>query len=108
MKIFAETRKRGMDTKLVLLGDGELREKTGQLAEELGIKDQVLFAGVVANVPDYLSAMDIFLLPSLYEGLPVVCVEAQAAGLPVPDIRSGDERNCTDRSGLFSGKRGSG
>lgn len=82
LKIFAETRKRGMDTKLVLLGDGELREKTGQLAEELGIKDQVLFAGVVANVPDYLSAMDIFLLPSLYEGLPVVCVEAQAAGLP--------------------------
>lgn len=82
LKIFAETRKRGMDTKLVLLGDGELREKTGQLAEELGIQDQVLFAGVVANVPDYLSAMDIFLLPSLYEGLPVVCVEAQAAGLP--------------------------
>ena len=82
LKIFAETRKRGMDTKLVLLGDGELREKTGQLAEELGIKDQVLFAGVVDNVPDYLSAMDIFLLPSLYEGLPVVCVEAQAAGLP--------------------------
>ena len=82
LKIFAETRSQGMDTKLVLLGDGELREKTGQLAEELGIKDQVLFAGVVANVPDYLSAMDIFLLPSLYEGLPVVCVEAQAAGLP--------------------------
>ena len=82
LKIFAETRKCGMDTKLVLLGDGELREKTRQLAEELGIKEQVLFAGVVANVPDYLSAMDIFLLPSLYEGLPVVCVEAQAAGLP--------------------------
>ena len=82
LKIFAETRKRGMDTKLVMLGDGELREKTGQLAEELGIKEQVLFAGVVDNVPDYLSAMDIFLLPSLYEGLPVVCVEAQAAGLP--------------------------
>lgn len=82
LKIFAETRRQGMDTKLVMLGDGELQEKTGQLAEELGIKDQVLFAGVVANVPDYLSAMDIFLLPSLYEGLPVVCVEAQAAGLP--------------------------
>ena len=82
LKIFAETRKRGMDTKLVMLGDGELREKIGQLAEELGIKEQVLFAGVVDNVPDYLSAMDIFLLPSLYEGLPVVCVEAQAAGLP--------------------------
>lgn len=82
LKIFAETRRQGMDTKLVMLGDGELREKTGQLAEELGIKEQVLFAGVVANVPDYLSAMDIFLLPSLYEGLPVVCVEAQAAGLP--------------------------
>ena len=82
LKIFAEIRKRGMDTKLVMLGDGELREKIGQLAEELGIKEQVLFAGVVDNVPDYLSAMDIFLLPSLYEGLPVVCVEAQAAGLP--------------------------
>lgn len=81
LEIFAEAR-RTIRAKLILLGDGELRSDLEEKAQQLGIADDVIFAGVVDNVEAYLSAMDVFLLPSLYEGLPVVCVEAQAAGLP--------------------------
>ena len=49
----------------------------------MGLRQDVIFKGVVTNVNDYLQAMDVFLLPSLQEGLPVVGVEAQAAGLPL-------------------------
>lgn len=81
LEIFAEAR-RTIRAKLILLGDGELRSALEEKAQQLGIADDVIFAGVVDNVEAYLSAMDVFLLPSLYEGLPVVCVEAQAADLP--------------------------
>lgn len=81
LEIFAAAEKK-LDVKLILLGDGELREDLRNKAEQLGIIEKVIFAGVVDDVENYLSAMDVFLLPSLYEGLPVVCVEAQAAGLP--------------------------
>lgn len=82
LAIFSKLCEQGWKGKLLLIGDGELRDATMQRAERLGIKERVIFAGVVSNVNEYMSAMDIFLLPSLYEGLPVVCVEAQAAGLP--------------------------
>lgn len=82
MDIFAEVLKQGLNCRLILLGDGNLREHMERKAEVLGIADRVDFVGVVNHVEEYLSAMDMFLLPSLYEGLPVVCVEAQAAGLP--------------------------
>lgn len=52
------------------------------LAAELGLGDSVIFAGVRSNIQSFYDAMDAFLLPSLFEGLPVVLVEAQTAGLP--------------------------
>ena len=52
------------------------------LAAELGLGDSVIFAGVRSNIQSFYNAMDAFLLPSLFEGLPVVLVEAQTAGLP--------------------------
>jgi glycosyltransferase involved in cell wall biosynthesis len=48
----------------------------------LGLKDAVILAGVQRNTWDYYQAMDVFLMPSLYEGLPVTLVEAQTCGLP--------------------------
>lgn len=81
LRILAELQKRQVCCKLVMLGDGPLLKEIENEAAEAGLSDKVIFAGVVDNVQDYLSAMDVFLLPSLYEGLPVVCVEAQAAGL---------------------------
>lgn len=68
--------------KLLLLGGGELEETVMEQVEKYGLEQQVIFAGVVSNVPEYMDAMDVFVLPSLYEGFPCVCVEAQANGLP--------------------------
>ena len=68
---------------LLLVGDGPLRPEMEELSSSLGIADRVIFAGARPDVPRLmLGAMDLFLFPSLYEGLPVVLLEAQAAGLP--------------------------
>ena len=53
-----------------------------ELARELGIGEQVIFAGVQQQVPQFLAAMDVFVFPSRYEGLGLALLEAQAAGLP--------------------------
>ena len=70
------------DTKLLLVGDGELREELETLTDELKLRDYVIFAGARPDVPDLLQAMDIFVLPSFSEGLSLSAVEAQACGLP--------------------------
>ncbi|MBQ0072061.1 MAG: glycosyltransferase, partial [Spirochaetales bacterium] len=69
------------EARLLLVGEGPLFEETIALSKELGIEEKVLFLGSVKNPEDYYSAMDLFVLPSLYEGLPVVAVEAQTNGL---------------------------
>ena len=70
------------DAKLLLVGDGELRTEVQTQARELGIEDRVILAGVRADVHRMMQAMDVFLLPSHHEGLPLTIVEAQCAGLP--------------------------
>lgn len=66
---------------LLLFGDGELEEKIKQKAKDLNIYNSIRFMGNVNNVNEMYQIMDVFLLPSLFEGLPVVGIEAQAAGL---------------------------
>ncbi len=68
--------------RLLLVGDGEDRSQIEYKIKQCGIQDSVIMAGNVDNVEDYLQAMDCFLLPSHFEGLPFVLIEAQAAGLP--------------------------
>ena len=63
-------------------GDGFLRKKTAEAAKRAGIGKRVVFAGAVKDVPAWMSAADVLLMPSLFEGLPFVLVEAQASGLP--------------------------
>ena len=70
------------DSTLLLVGEGELQEAAEKQAEELGIRDRVIFAGLRTDVERMLQAMDVFVFPSLYEGLPLSIIEAQAAGLP--------------------------
>lgn len=84
LNIFAKLRERLPAARLVLLGTGpqEYVDSIRAQAAGLGLGDRVIFAGVRSGVQDYYAAMDVFLLPSLFEGLPVVLVEAQAAGLP--------------------------
>lgn len=70
------------DAKLLLVGDGELREQLELQAKESGIADSVIFTGSRSDVQDLLQAMDVYVLTSFSEGLSVSAVEAQACGLP--------------------------
>lgn len=81
VKLFAEYRKKNPDSKLLLVGDGELFETVQQQCTQLGIREAVIMVGSKTNTEDYYQAMDIFVFPSLWEGLPVSVVEAQANGL---------------------------
>jgi len=71
------------DSLLVIVGEGELMQEVKERVKRLGLEDVVMFLGVRQDVDRLMQAMDVFLLPSLYEGLPVVGIEAQASGLPV-------------------------
>jgi glycosyltransferase involved in cell wall biosynthesis len=68
------------DVRFLLVGDGPLREALARLAETLGIRPQVVFAGYRADVPALMEAMDLFVLPTLREGFGVVFAEAMAMG----------------------------
>lgn len=70
------------EARLCLVGDGELLGQMKKKTEEYGLTEKVFFAGVRTDVEQFLSAMDVFLFPSLFEGLPFTLVEAQANGLP--------------------------
>lgn len=67
--------------KLFLVGEGELKVKIQEKVQFLGIKDKVVFLGSRNDVNELLQGMDVFLFPSLFEGLPVSLVEAQASGV---------------------------
>ena len=68
---------------LILIGDGHLRPKIKEQVVKLGLNDHVRFLGLRDDIPKLLQAMDLFLFPSLYEGLPLTLVEAQSAGLKI-------------------------
>lgn len=78
---FAAALKKKPHMVLLLIGDGQLRPKMEEKAQQLGIGAQVKFLGIRSDVQDLYNVMDLFILPSHYEGLPVVGVEAQANGL---------------------------
>lgn len=82
LDIFAALLKKELNAVLLLVGGGEGMSKMQEKVQELGIAEHVRFLGVRSDVADLMQAMDMFVLPSLYEGLPVTMVEAQAAGLP--------------------------
>ena len=82
LEIFAALAQAEPDATLLLIGDGPLRPEMEEKVRQLGLSERVIFTGIRSDIPDLLQAMDIFVLPSLYEGLGIVAVEAQAAGLP--------------------------
>lgn len=69
-------------TRFTLAGDGPLRGELEEQAERLGIADQVRFLGTVTDTPELLGHCDLFVLPSLWEGMPLSLLEAMAAGRP--------------------------
>ncbi|MFS0655145.1 glycosyltransferase family 1 protein [Bacillus sp. 179-C3.3 HS] len=82
IKLANTLKAQGVSFQLVLVGDGPLRQEVESNVIRAGLKDDVLFTGVVSEVPEYMKAFDVFVMPSLFEGLPLVLVEAQASGLP--------------------------
>lgn len=81
LEVFAEVCRKRPDAVLLLLGEGGARPAMEERCRELGIADRVKFLGNRKDTERYYQAMDVFLLPSFFEGLPGVLVEAQAAGL---------------------------
>ena len=82
LDIFQCVHKINPKTALLLVGDGNLRKDIEKKTEQLGVSDSVIFTGIREDIPALLSAMDVMVFPSLYEGLPVTLVEAQSTGLP--------------------------
>ena len=80
--VFSILEKINNTAKLLLVGYGGRMEEIREKVKNLGLCDKVIFTGIRTDVSDLMQAMDVFVFPSLYEGLPVTMVEAQAAGLP--------------------------
>lgn len=82
LKLMQELRKVRPDARLLLLGEGEDRPMLEAVIRQLGLEKYVILAGNVENVAPFLSTMDVFVFPSLFEGMPLSLLEAQANGLP--------------------------
>lgn len=97
VNIFAKLLKKEPEAVLLLIGTGELMEETRKDVQKLGITDRVMFLGKRTDVENIMQAMDVFLFPSKFEGLPVTMVEVQASGLPcvISDVIS-DEAVMSD------------
>lgn len=83
LKILKAALKENIGTRLLLVGAGDEFDQIKKTAARDNLIEQIVFAGSVQNVEDYLQAMDVFVFPSLYEGLGIVAIEAQCTGLPV-------------------------
>ncbi len=79
--IFYELHKKNKDSLLMLVGEGDLKQKIINKVDKLGLADSVIFLGSRPDVNELMQAMDIFVFPSRYEGLGIALIEAQAAGL---------------------------
>jgi len=82
IRLLPQIIERRPNAKLLLLGEGEDRDKLEKLIRDMKLDNRVIMTGNVRNVPDFLSAMDVFAFPSLFEGMPLSVVEVQANGLP--------------------------
>lgn len=95
------------ELRVVIVGDGPIRGRLEHLAQELGMRDKVLFTGQRSDVAAVLAAADIFVLPSFIEGLPLSMLEAMSAGKPVvagisggvPEVISDGEHGLLHRPG---------
>ena len=99
--IFSELVKLHPDSKLLLVGQGDLEQMIREKVEALGLSKRVIFAGVRSDVNALMQAMDVFVFPSLFEGLGIVAVEAQAAGLPCV-VSDRIPRECEKTQGLVT------
>lgn len=83
LEIFCEIKNQKPAAKLILVGEGQLREEIERQVKEMSLEDSVILTGYVGNPADIYSALDVLLFPSFYEGFPLTVVEAQCNGLPI-------------------------
>lgn len=81
IKVFLEINKKNPDSVLLMIGEGEEKEKIKKMVEDLNLTNQVIFLEPKPNINEYLMAMDTLIFPSFFEGMPNVVIEAQATGL---------------------------
>ncbi len=99
LEAFREVSSHGAEIKLLIVGDGKLKDQLKDRAKDMGLEDKVIFAGKQTDMPSVYKCMDIFVLPSLTEGMPVALLEAMSMGLPniatkvgaVPYVLDNDE-----------------
>lgn len=101
VKVFAQFLRKRPDTKLVFIGDGTDRAELEQSIHDEGVTSSVLLLGVREDINRLYSMLDVFFMPSLYEGLPVSCVEAQASGLPCVYSTDVPHESDITQTGLF-------
>jgi len=89
IEILARVREQGANARLIMVGDGPERSAVAYRAEQLLVKDDVIFVGKQANIPGYLGVADVFLLPSELESFGLAALEAQACEVPVIATRIG-------------------
>ena len=82
VEILKDLKKKNDDFKFLFIGDGELKEEILNSIKNEGLENNILYLGLQSNINIWLNIMDLLIFPSLFEGLPVVLVEAQSTGLP--------------------------
>ena len=92
LRIYREIIKLDPDAVCFCLGEGDLRPQIEEEIKELHLEGRVILTGIRGDVPDFMSALDVLVFPSRFEGLPLTLIEAQAAGLPslISDTITGD------------------
>ena len=101
LEVFEQIHRANPDTCLLLVGDGELRGKIEEQAAQAGLTGSVIFAGVHNDVSPFYQAMDVFVMPSLFEGLPLTILEVQSSGLPCV-ISDKIPEECIQSTGLIT------
>lgn len=103
IEIFKEYHKTHFNAKLILVGDGEMRGAIEELVKKYKLEAYVIFTGMRSDVEMYLSAIDIFVFPSIWEGMPLSMIEAQASGLYCIASKNIDEKvNVTEKVKMLS------
>lgn len=82
LELFSTFHNKFPETRLILVGEGKLKQQIENQATAKGIREAVIFLGVRPDIPKILGSLDLFILPSLHEGFGIVLIEAQAAGVP--------------------------
>lgn len=82
VEVFKELKKKHPSSELLLIGEGELKEEVKSLVEAYDLSSSVKFLGMRSDVNELIQGIDVLIMPSIYEGLPVTLIEAQASGTP--------------------------